>query len=514
MSSSPIRGTRADGHDYLPDVLSRGALAVVVEHWPKELDDRFTTRANVIVVRHTRRALAKLAANFHGHPSKDLILAGVTGTNGKTTVTYLLQAILEAAGKNVGRIGTTGATYRGERLDTVHTTPDALELQSMLTAMRDASVSHVVMEVSSHALSQARVSNVHFKVAGFTNLSRDHLDYHGTMDEYFAAKALLFTEVLAHSEARGRMAVINIDDEHGKRLAELWDGKTFRVSARGDASADLFVVEAEHGMDGTRAVVRDRKGEWSFSTPLIGPHNLENVLVAVGMAQAMGFSNPRIEAGIAAVTHVPGRLLRVQTDDERVVFVDYAHTPDALDAVLSGLAPLTKGRLIVVFGCGGDRDRGKRPEMGRVVARSATLAVLTSDNPRSEDPGAIADEVKAGFLEVNYPRAELDGSTSGWVVELDRRTAIRLAVSWLEPNDVLVIAGKGHETRQIIGNEALPFDDVEETRRILAGLPPPPPMTSGHALPVVAASEIFDSVDVNPDIVKEDAADPPEGTTE
>ena len=506
-----VRGTSSDGHDYIDQALERGALAVLAESWPEKIDRNLTVRPNVILVENARRALALAAANLHANPSRDLVVAGVTGTNGKTTVTHILEAIADAAGKRTGLIGTVGARFADREVPATHTTPDALELQALLARMKREAITHVVMEVSSHALDQQRVTGVHFKVAGFTNFSQDHLDYHESLEAYFEAKASFFTRVLSESEARGRMAVINIDDPKGSELVERWGGKTLTTSLDGNESADLHVVSAEYGLQGTTAQIRTRKGEWQIATHLVGPHNLANVLTAVGMAQAMGFSKARIDAGLAALTGVPGRFEPVPNDEGKRVFVDYAHTPGALEHVIRTARPLTSGRIIVVFGCGGDRDRAKRAVMGRVVAEGADTAVLTSDNPRSEDPRVIAEAVESGLREVGWTPGEA-GELGTYAVELDRRAAIRRAIGWMRADDVVIIAGKGHERVQIVKAESLPFDDREEARRIISGLPPPPPppgTTEGPTTELIESSAVVESIDIEPDIVEETEEAPP-----
>ena len=506
-----VRGTSSDGHDYIDQALERGALAVLAESWPEKIDRNLTVRPNVILVENARRALALAAANLHANPSRDLVVAGVTGTNGKTTVTHILEAIADAAGKRTGLIGTVGARFADREVPATHTTPDALELQALLARMKREAITHVVMEVSSHALDQQRVTGVHFKVAGFTNFSQDHLDYHESLEAYFEAKASFFTRVLSESEARGRMAVINIDDPKGSELVERWGGKTLTTSLDGNESADLHVVSAEYGLQGTTAQIRTRKGDWQIATHLVGPHNLANVLTAVGMAQAMGFSKARIDAGLAALTGVPGRFEPVPNDEGKRVFVDYAHTPGALEHVIRTARPLTSGRIIVVFGCGGDRDRAKRAVMGRVVAEGADTAVLTSDNPRSEDPRVIAETVESGLREVGWTPGEA-GELGTYAVELDRRAAIRRAIGWMRADDVVIIAGKGHERVQIVKAESLPFDDREEARRIISGLPPPPPppgTTEGPTTELIESSAVVESIDIEPDIVEETEEAPP-----
>ncbi|MGF1508508.1 MAG: UDP-N-acetylmuramoyl-L-alanyl-D-glutamate--2,6-diaminopimelate ligase [Myxococcota bacterium] len=496
-----INGTGADGHEFIPEAVQKGARAVIAERWEPGWDQGGSARVNVVLVPNPRRAMALAAANMFGEPSRDMLVAGVTGTNGKTTVTHILEAIFNSAGKKAGVIGTVGARYPGRSIPLVHTTPDPVTLQGILAKMLVAEVSHVAMEVSSHAVDQDRVAGIHFKVCGFTNLTQDHLDYHRDQEAYFQAKAKLFTDVLQKSSARGRMAVINTDDPHGERLLEMWGGKSLCVSID-RTDADLFVREVEYSLTKTRAVIDAGDKTWDVETCLIGAHNLSNVMVAVGMAQAMGFSTSRIAAGLAELQPVPGRLEPIDNEDGKRVFVDYAHTPDALQRVLSSLKSMTSGRLIVVFGCGGNRDTQKRPEMGKAVAEHADLAVVTNDNPRDEDPDDIARQVESGLLAGGWSRIGTVLAPRTFVKELDRFRAIEKAVGWMEPGDVLIVAGKGHEQIQVQADATVPFDDREQTRRILQGLPPmeaPPPMPP----PDVEVDQVVDSVDLEPDIVGE-----------
>ncbi len=533
-----VRGLEHDGHRFIRDAVKRGAKAVLSEHWPDNVDTD-EVRPAVVLVPNSRKALALAAANYYGQPSRRLLVAAVTGTNGKTTVTYVLESIIRAASKKVGVIGSVECRYAGHREPVSHTTPDAVMLEAQMAKMVEHGVTHLAMEVSSHALDQQRVVGLHFKVAGFTNLSQDHLDYHKTLDAYFEAKARLFSECLRKSRARGRMAVVNVDDPHGIKILERWGGKALRVSLDPDADADVVALEADYDVTGTKAKVRTSKGLLDIQTCLVGEHNLSNVLVALGMALAMGFSKARIVRGLSALERVPGRLEQVPDEQGRKVFVDYAHTPDALEKTLQAVRAVTKGRLFVVFGCGGDRDREKRPLMGKAVAAYADVAVVTNDNPRTEDPATIAAAVQEGLEEGGFSLADAGPEPKQYRVELDRRAAIRSAVDWMGTDDVLIIAGKGHEDYQILGQKKHRFDDREEARRILAGLPPPPPMVFEDAAPdpaapaeevveaydlldeakgpatvLVEAEAIVETVELEPEIVAEEEAvdgEPPPG---
>lgn len=512
-----VRGVERDGHAFIDDAIKAGASAIIAETWPDRDGAPDRSKPNVVLVPSSRRALALTAANFYGQPSRKLVVAGVTGTNGKTTVTYILESIIRAASKNVGVIGTVDCRFDGKSFEIGNTTPDAVVLQEKLAEMVDAGVTHAVMEVSSHALDQQRVTGIHFKVAGFTNLTQDHLDYHKSLDTYFEAKARLFSETLRKSRARGRMAVVNIDDPKGKALLERWGGKALSVSIDPERDADVVALSAEYTLAGTRATVRTSKGVWDLDFSLIGPHNLANVLVAVAMALAMGFSKARITRGVRALERVPGRLERVPNEEGKHIFVDYAHTPDALKRVLGALRPLTKGRLIVVFGCGGDRDQAKRPLMGRQVGEAADLALITNDNPRSEDPTAIAKAIEGALAEAGWSLMSGAPAPKTYKVELDRRSAIRMAIGWMKPEDVMVLAGKGHESHQIIGKMKHRFDDREETRRILAGMPAPPPLKYDDGTAEVEVDQVVDTlelVDADEIIGEADAPEPPVSVTE
>ncbi len=447
-----MRGEHADGALYAQEAVNRGAMAIVAEApnpghtipW--------------IVVAEARLAIAELSAAFHGDPSHSMRVIGITGTNGKTTTAYLLQAVFEAAGVRCGRIGTVGYSVAGEERVAPHTTPEAPDLQSMLREMLDAGSSACVMEASSHALALRRVDAIRFAAAVFTNLTRDHLDFHGNMDSYFVAKRRLF-EMLPPDG----VGAINADDQRAAALA----GIAPRPVTYGiDHQADVMPGALEMTIDGLNFEIRTPRGRLHVRSSLVGRPNVYNILSAVAAAVALDLPFDAIERGVAALRHVPGRFQVVSgpTDDVRVV-VDYAHTDDALRNLLETARPLAQARVITVFGCGGDRDRTKRPLMGAVAARLSDVVVLTSDNPRSEDPDRIIDEIQRGIAAGGQK-----GSAKGPQVLTiaDRRAAIDRAVKDARPGDLVLIAGKGHERTQTIGSRVLPFDDVEVARAALA----------------------------------------------
>jgi UDP-N-acetylmuramoyl-L-alanyl-D-glutamate--2,6-diaminopimelate ligase len=440
-------GARTDGHRFAPDAIRAGAAALAVERW---LDPPVAQ----VLVPSVRRAMGPVSSAFFGHPSARLITVGVTGTNGKTTTTYVLESIFLSAGLGAGVIGTTGV--RVDRAPTAfdRTTPEAPDLQRLLYRMAEAAVGAVAVEVSSHGLDQHRVDGTRFGCAVFTNLSRDHLDYHGTMEEYFAAKATLFTPELSE---RG---VINADSLHGRKLLHLArvPVTTFGV----DHEADLRAERVELGSGGISFVADGVRIE----SRLRGAYNVSNCLAAMAAARAVGIADGAIVRGIADVAGVPGRLEPVEAGQPFPVLVDYAHTPDSLDNVLRALRGMAAGRLIVVFGCGGDRDRGKRPLMGEVATSLADLTIVTSDNPRSEDPRAIIAEIEPG--------AKAGGGA--YRVEPDRRAAIRLAVEEARPGDLVLVAGKGNETGQEFRDRTVPFDDRVVARQELLAVSDGGPM--------------------------------------
>jgi UDP-N-acetylmuramoyl-L-alanyl-D-glutamate--2,6-diaminopimelate ligase len=464
-----VRGANSDGHDYLERAVALGAAALMVETLPSE-----ESRRGIPAVRvpDSRRALAPIAARFFGHPASELSLVGITGTNGKTSTSYLVESILGQAGQRVGLVGTVEIRYAGTREVSVNTTPESLDLQRTLRTMRTEQIDTVVMEVSSHGLELGRVEGCAFRVAAFTNLSQDHLDFHGSMDAYLVSKARLFRDHLAP----GAVAVVNIDDASAEKVISIAGeagAKILRVGRGKESRADLRLIEHEVRLDGTRATLEDATGRFDLALPLLGDFNLENLLVAAGIGQALGLDANAIAAGVSACPQVPGRMERVLGTglDEPTVLVDYAHTPDAVDKLLRAVRPLCDGRLIAVFGCGGDRDRAKRPLMAEAVAAHADRAIATSDNPRTEDPAAILADVELGLrtLECVEPDALFDGATrpARYSALLDRREAIQRAIGGADASDTVVLAGKGHEDYQIIGREKFPFDDRIEARHAL-----------------------------------------------
>jgi UDP-N-acetylmuramyl-tripeptide synthetase len=452
-----IRGQRADGGTFALEAARRGAVAVVAE-------TAAPADAKVLWLRtpDARLALAELAAIFYGRPSERLTVVGITGTNGKTTTSYLLASVFDAAGLPAGLIGTVtarvGSSAADER-DASHTTPEASEVQRLLKEMVDRGCRACAMEVSSHALVLHRVAELRFAAAVFTNLTRDHLDFHGDMGSYFAAKRRLFEMLPA-----GAPAIVNVDDPRGVELAA---GLPRVVTYAIDRAADVRAAAIQSSLEGLAFEAHTPRGMFQIRSPLVGRPNVYNILGVVATAIALDLPQAAIEAGIAHLERVPGRFQIVSgaTDDVRVV-VDYAHTDDALKNLLETARPLTRGRLITVFGCGGDRDRTKRPLMGAVAARLSDLVVLTSDNPRSEDPNRILDEIARGIVPPADPSAPKRPETP-LIVNADRRQAIEQAIRSAKAGDLVVIAGKGHEKYQVIGDRTWPFDDVEVARAAL-----------------------------------------------
>jgi len=454
-----VAGYKQDGRRYIADALARGAALVVAEG-ADPLADQPTPR---VLVPAAREALARLADAYWAHPSRALTLVGITGTNGKTTTSFLVEALLRAAGHRTGLIGTIQYRVGDQAVDASQTTPEAVELQALLARMRDGGITGAAMEVSSHALALSRVAGTEFDVAVFTNLTQDHLDFHGTLEEYARAKRRLF-EALASGKKSRRAAVVNADDPAGAGMVRGLSLDTLRFGIRG--ASEIFPRKFTSGIDGIHMEVKTPRGELTITSPLVGEHNVMNLLGAVGVGVALEMPLATIGAALAAVTSVPGRFERVEAGQTFLVVVDYAHTPDALERVLTTARRLVPsgGRLAAVFGCGGDRDRGKRPIMGEIAARIADRVWVTSDNPRTESPEAIVAEVMVGV-------ARAGAGAGAHVAMPDRQAAIHDALGWARGGDVVVIAGKGHETYQIVGSSVLPFDDRAVARAFLERAP-------------------------------------------
>lgn len=461
-----IEGLKADGHNFINDALQKGASAIITQ----KASDAQTI---LVKVKNSRKALASISAEYFGNPSKKLFIVGVTGTNGKTTTVAMIESILLEEGLNVGVIGTIDYHYNGITVPNPMTTPESLDLQKILAEMHENGVTHVVMEVSSHAIDLWRVEKCWFDIGVFTNLSQDHLDYHGDMESYWECKKKLFTHLLPSGpKKKHAKAVINIMDKKGEHLK-----KDISIECVSTGNSDVSMVRPENiklNISGISGTLSTPSGSFTFKSKAVGKHNLENILNAVGTAIAMGLSLDTIKKGVENFLCVPGRLETITNNKDRYVFVDYAHTPDALYQVLTVLNPLTSGKIICVFGCGGDRDPKKRPIMGSVAAKLSDLAVVTSDNPRSEDPLKIIAQILDGIngekiKEYSPHELKNNFNTKGYVTEPDRRKAIALAIESSSIGDTVLIAGKGHETYQIIGDKTLPFDDRQEAANFLSG---------------------------------------------
>jgi UDP-N-acetylmuramoyl-L-alanyl-D-glutamate--2,6-diaminopimelate ligase len=441
-----IHGTRHNGSVYANEALRRGAVAIVAE-------EPLNVPCPVLVVKNARRALADAACLYYGSPSQDLSVVGITGTNGKTTVAHLIRSCLELEGESAGIIGTNGYEFGGRTVPGTNTTPDPLRVHGYLREMADRGARACVMEVSSHALVQDRVRGVDFAVGIFTNLTPEHLDYHGTIEEYAKAKSELFRTLGDRSTA-----CICLDSPMAQMMIEACSDEVFLATFGLHAGARIRAENLVCKLEGTRFDLVMPRGRVELMLRLPGRHNVQNALAAATAALSLGVSELSIAAALERCRSVDGRLELVGRGDDVQVFVDYAHTPDALEQVCSTLASLTAGRLVVVFGCGGDRDRSKRPLMSDAVARFAGVGFMTSDNPRSEDPDSILDDMEQG----------LNGDAGRFFRVVDRREAIRRAVETARPGDTVLIAGKGHESYQILRDSVIPFDDREEARLALA----------------------------------------------
>jgi len=440
-----IRGTRMDGNRFMPKAIAKGAAGIVSALAPVA-----GLAMPWIQVDDERAAMAVIAGNFHDHPTRSLHLIGVTGTNGKTTTTYIVESILKAAGKSAAVLGTI--EYRGPGFDFTaeRTTPEAPDLEKLFRKVVDARCKYAVMEVSSHAIEMKRVAGLEFEIAVFTNLSRDHLDFHGDMETYFQSKRKLFQGL---SGKRPRRMVLNSDDPRYEDLRSIAPSQV--ISYGMQVASDIHPARYQFGWEATDAMYRTPVGELEVRTSLMGKPNLLNIGAAIGVAIALEIPADAIVSGIAELRHVPGRFESVHAGQPFRVIVDYAHTDDALEKVLKSAREITRGRLILVFGCGGERDRTKRPLMGEAAAQGSDVAIVTSDNPRGEDPNAIIREILEGM------------KNAAFRVEPDRRAAIRMALAEAKEGDTVLIAGKGHETYQTIGTTSLPFDDRLVAKELL-----------------------------------------------
>ena len=448
-----IRGAKSDGHQFVDQAIEQGASVIVAE---REIS---SPRATCLVVDDSRSALADLSAAFYGMPAHKLKMAAVTGTNGKTTTTFLIKHICEKAGMRCGLLGTVQYEIGDRILPAIRTTPEALDIQELLAQIVNAGGRAAAMEVSSHALAQERTRGIEWDVAVFTNLTQDHLDFHRTMENYFEAKAKLFHDLVSQSKKKKASAVINIDDRYGEKLIGRLAGKipvvTYGLGMHADFRASNYRTE----FAGTSYQLDAHGRSYLVRVPLIGRFNVANSMAALAAATVMGVSLRSAILSLARSPQVPGRLELVPAKRQFQIFVDYAHTDDALRNVLKTLRELKPRKLIVVFGCGGDRDRKKRPLMGRVADELADYAVITSDNPRKENPDAIISEVEKGFRSTHYEKI------------VERAEAIRRAVAMAQPRDLVLIAGKGHEKYQEFADHTIPFDDLQVARRALDDLP-------------------------------------------
>jgi UDP-N-acetylmuramoyl-L-alanyl-D-glutamate--2,6-diaminopimelate ligase/murE/murF fusion protein len=444
-----VKGTREDGNSYIDEAIKRGARAVVLPA-PCSLSPA-PRNISVIPVTDTRKALAKLAAEFYGYPSLKLKVIGITGTNGKTTISYLLEALLKKAHLSPAVIGTINCRFKNSVTPSKNTTPGPVELESMLADMLKGGATHAIMEVSSHALDQDRTGGINFHSAIFTNLTQDHLDYHKTLGNYFNAKAKLFKNMQP-----GSFAVINNDDKYAKRIKEITKARifTYGIENKAEVTAGKIKFDSLH----TEFLLDSPAGETNITSGLVGRHNVYNILAAVAWALQEGIDMPMIKSAIAEFNLVPGRLERVDFDGDFSVFVDYAHTEDALRNIITTLRRIAKKKIIVVFGCGGERDKTKRPKMGKVVSELADYAIITNDNPRSEDAGQIINDIKRGIRKNNY------------CVIPERREAIKKSLSLAKAGDIVLIAGKGHEDYQILRDKVMRFSDREVVRECLKSM--------------------------------------------
>lgn len=456
-----IKGEHYDGHQFVRQAQKQGAVGVVVEEDFETHEPLVGGGSSALIrVKNSRKALGVLAAKFSGMPSANLHMVGVTGTNGKTTVTHLAKSLLEAQGHRVGLLGTVGYVFGTEHRVASHTTPASVELQDMLKAMVNAGLDVAVMEVSSHALALDRIAGCEFDIVVFTNLTQDHLDFHHTLDDYFEAKLRLFTECVdSGQKTRPKRALVNADDERARLILQHCSIPTWTYGLH--AHADIRAESVRLSMGGTDFLVNSPHGPLTIKSQLVGEHNVSNMLAAIGIGLEMGMTVPMIEQAVQSVANVPGRFERINEGQPFTVVVDYAHTEDALYRLLRAAKAITEGRIITVFGCGGDRDAGKRPKMGQVAARHSDVVIVTSDNPRTENSQTILTQIEQGIQSL------LPEERCPYQIIADRAEAIQAAVSEAKDGDLLLIAGKGHEDYQILGTQKIHFDDREEARKAI-----------------------------------------------
>jgi len=465
-----IPGTKTDGHNFIKQARDRGVVAFLVSREAKAAAEEA-----MVVVEEPRLFLGILASRLAGEPSRKMELIGITGTNGKTTTSYLIEAISSLEGRECGVIGTINYRWKGSEIPATNTTPESLEIIEILNRMLQSRVKRVAMEISSHALDQKRVSGIRFCAGIFTNLTPEHLDYHRDLEDYFRAKSLLFLEVLpgkwlGQKNEPSPISIINLDDPYGRRLFRMAPGKKVGYGLENN-SATYRAKILEHTWNGIKLQIIYPAGEMVLTSPLLGRINAYNILAAAGALMELGTKTDAIARGVENLKTIPGRLERVENEHGFLVLVDYAHTPDALEKAIATVKTLGIKRLILVFGCGGDRDRTKRPKMGEIGAQAAEILIITSDNPRTEDPLKIISEIEPGIEKTGMARISgKDQSRRGYLIEPDRRSAISIALSLAGKGDCVLIAGKGHEDYQILGAQKIHFDDREEVRKILGSL--------------------------------------------
>jgi UDP-N-acetylmuramoyl-L-alanyl-D-glutamate--2,6-diaminopimelate ligase len=472
-----IAGLSADGHAFIDQARMRGAIAIVSQK-PVQPDHSVTQNTRqikngltIIEVENSRKALAGISAAFFGHPSQKLNITGITGTNGKTTTAYLIESMLSAAGLKTGVIGTINYRYMGKVFENPVTTPESLDLQKILAEMLREGVTHVVLEVSSHAIDLFRVENCWIDTGVFTNLTQDHLDYHGDMDSYWLCKKRMFTEYLPSGPKKDTViAVINRDNSKGRELFNMLSVRG--ISTGHSADNMIWPKMIKHDLRGIEGNIFTPAGDFGFKSPLVGKHNIENILSATGVGIALDLSLDDIKAGIENVFFIPGRLENISGNSGRFAYVDYAHTPDALGNVLTSLKAVSDKKIVCVLGGGGERNKEKRPLMGEIAGRLCDLAIVTSDNPRTEDPEKIIEQILSGLKKTcnhEYSQASLKTgfNKKGYVIEPNRKNAIKLAIAVSRQGDTVLIAGKGHETYQILGEKTISFDDRKEVKQAL-----------------------------------------------